>query len=168
MGTPIAVNPDPRMTVLALARRWPILNLDVSPGVVKIPVLGIEVQRLFSQMRPPELMPYVRFDIDGTEGIPPRGPAILVANHRSYFDSAAMSMAIARSGRTVRFLGKKEVFDAPVDRRRWRRDGRDPRRPRHRQRRAVAGRGRCVDRRRDRGVDAPGTIPRGPAFFDPC
>ena len=27
-------------------RRWPILNLDVSPGVVKIPVLGIELQQL--------------------------------------------------------------------------------------------------------------------------
>ena len=42
------------------------------------------------------------------------GPAILVANHRCYFDSSAMSMLIAKTGRTVRFLGKKEVFDAPV------------------------------------------------------
>ena len=35
-------------------------------------------------------------------------------NHRSYFDAGAVSIAIARSGRAVRFLGKKEVFDAPV------------------------------------------------------
>ena len=37
-----------------------------------------------------------------------------VRNHRSYFDVAAMSLAIAKSGRTARFLGKKEVFDAPI------------------------------------------------------
>ena len=46
VGTPIVVNPDPRMVALALLRRWPILNLDVSPGVVKIPVLGVELQSL--------------------------------------------------------------------------------------------------------------------------
>lgn len=167
VGTPVAVNPDPRMVVLAMARRWPILNLDVSPGVVKIPVLGIEVQQLFSRLARPELMPYVRFDIEGTEHIPARGAAILVANHRSYFDSVAMSMAIARSGRSVRFLGKKEVFDAPVV-----------------GALATAMGGIRVDR--GTGSDEPlqaaadalvggevvaimpqGTIPRGPAFFDP-
>ena len=42
------------------------------------------------------------------------GAAILVGNHRSYFDVAAMSLVIARRGRPARFLGKKEVFDAPV------------------------------------------------------
>src|SRR3712207_6846962 len=49
VGTPIVVNPDPRMVLMATARRWPILNLDVSPGVVKIPVVGIELQRLAMQ-----------------------------------------------------------------------------------------------------------------------
>ena len=38
---------------MATARRWPILNLDVSPGVVKIPVLGIELQRLALQFSRP-------------------------------------------------------------------------------------------------------------------
>ena len=42
------------------------------------------------------------------------GPAILVANHRSYFDATAVAMVVAQSGRTVRFLGKKEVFGALV------------------------------------------------------
>ena len=51
VGTPIVVNPDPRMVLMATARRWPILNLDVSPGVVKIPVLGMELQRLAMQLR---------------------------------------------------------------------------------------------------------------------
>ena len=36
------------------------------------------------------------------------------ANHRSYFDVAALGFAFAKRGRPVRFLGKKEVFDAPV------------------------------------------------------
>ena len=112
-------------------------------------------------------MPYARFDITGVENIPAAGPAILVGNHRSYFDSAAMSMAIARSGRTVRFLGKKEVFDVPVI-------GQI----------ATAMGGIRVDR--GTGSDEPlqaaadaltggevvaimpqGTIPRGPAFFEP-
>ena len=53
VGTPIVVNPDPRMVLMATARRWPILNLDVSPGVVKIPVLGIELQRLALQLSRP-------------------------------------------------------------------------------------------------------------------
>jgi putative phosphoserine phosphatase/1-acylglycerol-3-phosphate O-acyltransferase len=167
VGTPIVVNPDPRMVALALLRRWPILNLDVSPGVVKIPVLGVELQSVAMQFSRPELMPYARFDVSGIEHIPAAGPAILVANHRSYFDSAAMSVAIARSGRTVRFLGKKEVFDAPVI-----------------GQLATAMGGIRVDR--GTGSDEPlqaaadaltggevvaimpqGTIPRGPAFFEP-
>ncbi|MFV0307015.1 MAG: HAD-IB family hydrolase [Desertimonas sp.] len=167
VGTGVAVNPDPRLTVMAMARRWPILNLDVSPGVVKIPVLGVELQRVAAQFARPELMPYARFDIVGADRIPAEGPAILVANHRSYFDSAAMSTMIARSGRTVRFLGKKEVFDAPLI---------GPL--------ATAMGGIRVDR--GTGSDEPlqaaadalsggevvalmpqGTIPRGRAFFDP-
>ena len=167
VGTPVAVNPDPRMVVLATARRWPILNLDVSPGVVKIPVLGIELQRLALQFTRPELMPYVSFDIEGVEQIPAAGPAILVANHRSYFDPLAMSVAIARSGRTVRFLGKKEVFDAPIV---------------GQLARAMGG----IRVERGTGSDEPlaaaalaleagelvammpeGTIPRGKAFFNP-
>ena len=62
----------------------------------------------------PELVPYARFQLSGIENIPKTGPAILCGNHRSYFDPMALGMAIAKSGRTVRFLGKKEVFDAPV------------------------------------------------------
>ncbi|CAN5655471.1 MAG: HAD-IB family hydrolase [Ilumatobacteraceae bacterium] len=167
VGTPIVVNPDPRMVLMATARRWPILNLDVSPGVVKIPVLGIELQRVLMQLARPELIPYARFDIEGIEKIPAAGSAILVGNHRSYFDTAAMSIAIARSGRTTRFLGKKEVFDAPivgqlatamggirVDR------GTGSDEPLQAAADALAG-GEVV------AIMPQGTIPRGPAFFDP-
>jgi putative phosphoserine phosphatase / 1-acylglycerol-3-phosphate O-acyltransferase len=167
VGTPIVVNPDPRMVLMAAARRWPILNLDVSPGVVKIPVVGIELQKLALQFSRPELMPFVKFDIDGVDHIPASGAAILAANHRSYFDPAAMSVLIARSGRTVRFLGKKEVFDAPlvgqlatalggirVDRT----SGSDE--PLEAAADALAG-GEVV------AIMPQGTIPRGPAFFQP-
>jgi putative phosphoserine phosphatase/1-acylglycerol-3-phosphate O-acyltransferase len=163
---PVVVNPDPRMTVIARARRWPVVHLDVSPGVVKIPIVGLELQRLAMQFARPALVPYARFEFEDVENVPTAGSAILVANHRSYFDSMAISMLVAKTGRTVRFLGKKEVFDAPVI-----------------GQLAAAMGGIRVDR--GTGSDEPleaaaeallggemvtlmpqGTIPRGPAFFD--
>lgn len=165
VGHPIVVNPDPRMMLVAAARRWPTLNLDVSPGVLKIPVIGLELQQVALRFARPSAYPYARFDISGVEHIPSSGAAILVGNHRSYFDVAAMSLTIAKSGRPARFLGKKEVFDAPIV-------GSI----------AAAMGGIRVDR--GTGSDEPlaaaaaaleggemvtmmpeGTIPRGPAFF---
>ncbi len=165
VGHPIVVNPDARMVLVAAARRWPTLRLDVSPGVLKIPVIGLELQQLALRFARPSAYPYVRFDIDGVEHIPATGAAILVGNHRSYFDVAAMALTIAESGRPARFLGKKEVFDAPIV---------GPI--------AAAMGGIRVDR--GTGSDEPlaaaaaalaggemvtmmpeGTIPRGPAFF---
>jgi putative phosphoserine phosphatase/1-acylglycerol-3-phosphate O-acyltransferase len=109
----------------------------------------------------------VRFDIEGWKNIPEAGPAILVANHRSYFDPMAIGTTLAKRGRPVRFLGKKEVFDVPLAGPLLRAMG-----------------GIRVDR--GTGSDEPlkdaaaalaagqlvalmpeGTIPRGPAFFDP-
>lgn len=167
VGRPHAVNPDARLQVLAAARRWPIINFDVSPGVVKVPVLGTELQKLALTFARPELIPFAKFSIDGTHNIPDSGPAILVGNHRSYFDVFAVSLTVAKTGRTVRFLGKKEVFDAPVI-----------------GQLAAALGGIRVER--GTGSDAPleaasaaleagemvaimpqGTIPRGRAFFDP-
>jgi putative phosphoserine phosphatase / 1-acylglycerol-3-phosphate O-acyltransferase len=167
VGTPIVVNPDPRMVLVATARRWPILNLDVSPGVVKIPIVGVELQKLALQFSRPELMPFVRFDIDGVDNIPKSGAAIVAGNHRSYFDPAAMSVLFGKSGRTVRFLGKKEVFDVPVvgalatalgGIRVDRSTGSDE--PLEAAADALAG-GELV------ALMPQGTIPRGPAFFDP-
>jgi putative phosphoserine phosphatase / 1-acylglycerol-3-phosphate O-acyltransferase len=112
VGHPFVVNPDPRMRLQALARRWPTLFLDVPPGVPKL--AGFEPQSLLLPFVRPGLAPYVHVDISGTEHIPADGPAILCANHRSYFDVAAVGFAIAKRGRPVRFLGKKEVFDAPL------------------------------------------------------
>jgi putative phosphoserine phosphatase/1-acylglycerol-3-phosphate O-acyltransferase len=165
VGHPHAVNPDARLMMRALVQRWPILHLDVPSGIPKL--LGIEPQQLLMAAARPELIPYARFDIGGTENLPESGPAIVVGNHRSYFDPMAMGLALAQRGRPVRFLGKKEVFDAPVV---------GP----------VAKAFGGIRVERGTGSDEPllaaadalragqvvalmpqGTIPRGPAFFDP-
>ena len=167
VGHPVAVNPDPRLLALATVRRWPVAHLDVPAGVPKLPVLNVEPQRLVQTLVRPELLPWVRFDIEGVDRIPAAGPAIVVANHRSYFDPLALGATFARRGRAVRFLGKREVFDAPVVGQIARALG-----------------GIRVDR--GTGSDEPllaaaaalasgelvailpqGTIPRGPAFFEP-
>lgn len=112
VGHPHAVNPDPRLALIAPLRRWPVVWFDVPPGV---PKLGwLEPQTALLQFVRPELFPFVRFRIYGTEHIPTSGAAILVGNHRSYFDPVAIGMALGKQGRPVRFLGKKEVFDAPI------------------------------------------------------
>lgn len=174
VGNPFVVNPDPRMKLMAAARRWPTLDLSAAADLVKdvtsmakIPVVNMEIQRLALSFTHPLFFPYAKFRISGTENIPTEGSAIIVGNHRSYFDAAALAVTIARTDRTVRFLGKKEVFDAPVV-------GQI----------ASAMGGIRVDR--GTGSDGPleaaaealangdlvammpqGTIPRGKAFYDP-
>jgi putative phosphoserine phosphatase/1-acylglycerol-3-phosphate O-acyltransferase len=167
VGHPVVVNPDPRMVFMAAARRWPTLDLDVSPGVRKVPLVGLELQKVAMAFSRPSLVPYADIEIDGVENIPPEGPVIIVGNHRSYFDPAVMAMVVAKSGRTVRFLGKKELFDVPlfgslakamggirVDR------GSGSDEPLEAAVGALAG-GEMV------AIMPQGTIPRGPAFFEP-
>jgi putative phosphoserine phosphatase/1-acylglycerol-3-phosphate O-acyltransferase len=112
VGQPVAVNPDPRLWATAVLRRWPVQFLDAPPGVPKL--LGVEPQTAAFPFLRNELMPWVRFEVSGTEHLPADGPALLCSNHRSYFDPIAVGYAAARRGRPIRFLGKKEVFDAPV------------------------------------------------------
>ncbi|MBV8982035.1 MAG: HAD-IB family hydrolase [Acidimicrobiia bacterium] len=165
VGHPVAVNPDLRLQAVAFLRRWPVRHLDVPPGVPKM--LGVEPFDLLRPFLNPAAYPYARFDVDGADRIPRRGPVIVVANHRSYFDVAAMAVTVGHAGRPIRFLGKAEVFDAPVI-----------------GQLASALGGIRVDR--GTGSDEPlraaaealeggqlvalmpqGTIPRGEAFFDP-
>jgi putative phosphoserine phosphatase/1-acylglycerol-3-phosphate O-acyltransferase len=112
VGHPHAVNPDPRLLAYATLRRWPTEWLDVPPGVPKF--AGLEPFDLVRLGARTELIPFANFDIAGVAGIPAEGPAIIVANHRSYFDTVAVGLTVLQSGRPLRFLGKKEVFDAPV------------------------------------------------------
>src|SRR5918995_1573220 len=142
VGQPVAVNPDPRMMGLALLRRWPVVHFDVPAGVPKIPVLGVEPQRLVQALVRPELLPWVRFDIEGVERIPASGPAILVANHRSYFDPMIVGSLVRAMGgiRVERSTGSDQPLVEAA---------------------AALASGELV------AILPQGTIPRGPAFFDP-
>ena len=165
VGHPTAVNPDVRLHAVATVRRWPIAHLDSPAGVPKL--LGAEpmdvVRLLFQQVA----LPFARIDMEGTENIPRHGPAIVAANHRSYFDTVVYGLSVFEAGRNPRGLAKKELFDAPVVGTLMRASG------------AI-----CVDRKQSgraafRAAEqalrdgevliiAPqGTIPRGEAFFDP-
>ena len=165
VGHPTAVDPDPRLAVLAWLRTWPTRSFDVPPGVLK--VAGRELQEWVRPFGRPELVPYARFELSDLEHIPLSGPAIVVANHRSYFDAVALSLAVVQRGRSARFLGKREVFDAPVigPPARWlggirvdRGTGSDE--PLMAAARALAA-GELLM------LMPQGTIPRGPAFFEP-
>ncbi|MGA2520636.1 MAG: HAD-IB family hydrolase [Acidimicrobiales bacterium] len=165
VGKPHAVNPDRRLNAVARVRRWPVEHWDKPRGVPKVG--GLEPYDMLRPVVRPALFPYARFDIDGVSRIPGRGPVILAANHRSYFDVAALAIVAARLGRPVRFLGKRELFDAPVVGSVARALGGIP-----------VDRGSRSDaplREARRALEAgevvlvlpQGTIPRGRAFFDP-
>ncbi|MDQ2727609.1 MAG: HAD-IB family hydrolase [Actinomycetota bacterium] len=112
VGHPTVVNPDYRLLPAAMLRSWPVVHLDAPAGVPKL--FGLELLDLVRLLFPRSAFPYARFDISGTEHIPRRGGVIVAANHRSYFDPVAISMAVFDAGRHPRFMGKKEVFDAPI------------------------------------------------------
>jgi putative phosphoserine phosphatase / 1-acylglycerol-3-phosphate O-acyltransferase len=112
VGHPVAVNADPRLAVVATVRRWPQLHLDAPPGVPKL--IGIEPFDVLKTLVRAESFPYARFDVAGGDNIPRQGAAIVVANHRSYFDAVALGLTVMRAGRLPRALAKKEIFDAPV------------------------------------------------------
>ena len=122
VANPRAVNPDPRLRAFATVARWPVIQLDAPPGVPK--VAGVEPLDLARTLAAPvatglpavsdALFPYARFQFENLANIPATGPAIVVANHRSYFDPIVLGLAVLRAGRLPRFLGKKEVVDAPL------------------------------------------------------
>ena len=166
VGKPVAVNPDLQLRATAALRGWRVRNFDRADGVETLG--GFELQEWFRPLMRPELIaPYARIEFDGVEHIPSSGPAIVVFNHRSYFDPTVMGLLIAKANRNVRGLGKKEVFDVPVIGRLMRASGG-----------IRVDRGTGSDEPLDAAIDAvkggellmlapEGTIPRGPAFFDP-
>ena len=109
---PVAVNPDPRLRAVATLRRWKVVHLDVPPGVPK--VAGLEPFDLLRFGLRPELLRFARFRFEGVENLPSSGGVIVASNHRSYFDPFAVGFAVAKRGRNVRFMAKREVTDAPV------------------------------------------------------
>lgn len=166
VGHPHAVNPDPRLLVYAALRRWPIQWLDVPPGVPKL--AGLEPFDMVRLSARTALIPYARFDISGVDAIPAQGPAVIAANHRSYFDTVAVGVTVLQSGRPLRFLGKKEVFDAPVIGTLARAlGGIRVDRGSHTAGDSLADANRALRAGELVAIMPQGTIPRGAAFFDP-
>ncbi len=112
VGEACAVNPDIRLAPIAHLRRWRVVNLDAPAGVPK--AFGVEPLDAVKVVLPCFAAGFARFDISGIENIPRGGPAIVAANHRSYFDPVAYGLAVLGAGRYPRGLAKKELFDAPV------------------------------------------------------
>ena len=165
VGHPVAVNPDARLLAVAVLKNWKVQSFEAPPGVFKF--AGLEIQDWFRPFARPEFFRLAEWTITGDENVPEDGPVILAFNHRSYFDTVAMHLLIAKIGRPARFLAKREVFEMPII---------GP------IARIVGG----ISVNRGSGSDAPlldaikaleagemvaiapqGTIPRGPAFFDP-
>ena len=74
VGHPFVVNPDPRLAVMAAARRWPIIDLSAAgKRLPVIPVVNMEIQRLALSFTHPLFFPFAKFDIDGVENIPEAG-----------------------------------------------------------------------------------------------
>lgn len=55
-----------------------------------------------------------RIELSGTEHVPREGGVLLACNHVSYLDFVYGGLAANPSGRLVRFMAKKEIFDHPV------------------------------------------------------
>ena len=165
VGTAVAVNPDARLATVAALHGWEIRNFDAPPGVLKF--AGKEMQDWLRPFSRQEFAPMATWDFSGLENIPAEGPAILAFNHRSYFDTMAMNLLIARTGRPCRFLGKAEMFENPIL---------GPLAKLAGGIRVDRGTGSSEPLRK--AIDAlkagemvslapQGTIPRGPAFFEP-
>jgi 1-acyl-sn-glycerol-3-phosphate acyltransferase len=55
-----------------------------------------------------------RFVMTGTEHVPRKGGVLLAVNHIGYVDFIYGGLAANPSGRKVRFMAKREIFDHPV------------------------------------------------------
>jgi 1-acyl-sn-glycerol-3-phosphate acyltransferase len=59
----------------------------------------------------PPLWLWFDWRFEGTEHIPPEGPALVAGNHISYLDPLAHAYFLVKAGRNPRFLAKTELFD---------------------------------------------------------
>jgi 1-acyl-sn-glycerol-3-phosphate acyltransferase len=53
----------------------------------------------------------LKWEMEGIERIPERGPVLLASNHISYLDPLTLAYVANERGRHVRFLAKAELFD---------------------------------------------------------
>ncbi len=164
VGHPRVVNPDLALRALARVRGWPVLAFR---GRDAEPRAGFEMYDLARVLLHPLMLPF-RIEAEGLENIPRDCGCILASNHRSYLDGLVVAALASRRGRKLRFLGKREIFEAPVVRNIVRATGQIP---------VDRGTGSAtplrvaidaLDRREAVAILPQGTIPRGESFFDPA
>jgi 1-acyl-sn-glycerol-3-phosphate acyltransferase len=85
---------------------WILIAVRTMADLVYPPIIRI-VKTLWKYLG-------LRFTFYGEAHIPTHGPAILAMNHVGYLDFAIVGTAALPSGRLVRFMAKKEIFDHPV------------------------------------------------------
>ena len=76
------------------------------PELVYPPIIGV-VKTLWKFLG-------LQFTFYGEAHVPKKGAAILAMNHIGYLDFAIAGTAVLPSGRLVRFMAKKEIFDNPI------------------------------------------------------
>jgi putative phosphoserine phosphatase/1-acylglycerol-3-phosphate O-acyltransferase len=163
VGHPRAVNPDPLLRGLALRKGWPVLRFRNSPDG---PRRALEPYYVLLALAQPWMFPF-DLHVEGLENIPEHGGCILACNHRSYLDPVVLAAVAGKRKRKLRYLGKREVFDAPVLGDVARALGQIPvdrgTADRYPVREAVdaLASGESI------GIFPQGTIPRGEKFFDP-
>lgn len=162
VGYPRAVNPDPALRGLAALRGWPVLEFR---GAER-PRAGLELYDIARPLLHPLALP---LDIDhaGIENIPREGPCILAANHRSYADGIVVVALASFRGRKLRFLGKREIFEAPLVGAIAHATGQIPVDRGSGSARPLKAALDALDRGEAVAILPQGTIPRGRAFFTP-
>jgi 1-acyl-sn-glycerol-3-phosphate acyltransferase len=56
---------------------------------------------------------FLGFEVHGAEKVPDKGPLVVAANHRRFFDPVFVSMAVPRR---LRWMAKQELFTFPLHR----------------------------------------------------
>jgi 1-acyl-sn-glycerol-3-phosphate acyltransferase len=74
-------------------------------------------QRLGKSIGGPPIRWFLRMQVTGTEHIPQTGPAILAANHRSFWD---IPVHVIASSRPIAFMAKQELYKGPITKWMWR------------------------------------------------
>jgi len=90
--------------------RWQFAILAITSLVVGIYVVRLLPQRFFRLLITPVFRSVYRMRVEGAERIPPKGGALLVANHVSYLDAFILSTACPRN---IRFLMLESYYRPP-------------------------------------------------------
>jgi 1-acyl-sn-glycerol-3-phosphate acyltransferase len=100
----LGIEPAPPAVWTALRER--------AVGTADVPRVGT-LQRPARVIARPVMRAFYRVRVSGLDNVPTDGPAIISANHRSFFDSP---LVMAMAPRPVVFLGKAEYLDSPATR----------------------------------------------------